>query len=303
MRIAFLLLCHKNPKQINKLIERLNKFNSEIFIHIDKKNYEISTNINKAENVHILSQTECFDVKWGGIDMIYATLKLIDFAIKYSNVNNITFNYYWLISGQDYLIQKPSVVNEFLIKNQGVNFINIVEENKKEYNIYKKLYEMYYPNWITENKILIKIIKRIYMLITGGFNYTFKIYRRKTPNNMKLNFGSQWWTLTDECVQYINKYCTNNNHVLEYYKNCIIPDESFFQTIVTNSKYSNTVKNNLTFVNWGKNRRSPEILKNSDFEKIKKINNEYFMARKFDLEISKELTDKIDILVNGVDEK
>ena len=37
MRIAILIQCHKNPKQINLLLERLNHPDIDCYLHIDKK--------------------------------------------------------------------------------------------------------------------------------------------------------------------------------------------------------------------------------------------------------------------------
>lgn len=37
MKIAILIQCHKNPKQINLLLERLNHPDIDCYLHIDKK--------------------------------------------------------------------------------------------------------------------------------------------------------------------------------------------------------------------------------------------------------------------------
>ena len=38
MRIAYLILCHTDPKHIERLAEKLTKgTNNEVFVHVDKK--------------------------------------------------------------------------------------------------------------------------------------------------------------------------------------------------------------------------------------------------------------------------
>lgn len=37
MKIAFMLQCHKNPKQINRLVDKLRLLDCDIYIHIDNK--------------------------------------------------------------------------------------------------------------------------------------------------------------------------------------------------------------------------------------------------------------------------
>ena len=64
MNIAFLILCHKNPDQINVLIRKLSPYN--IFIHIDKKSdiQPFLRDLN-LENVHFLKNR--ITTSWGGL--------------------------------------------------------------------------------------------------------------------------------------------------------------------------------------------------------------------------------------------
>lgn len=34
-QVAYLIMCHKNPKQINRLISRIQSDNSVCFVHVD----------------------------------------------------------------------------------------------------------------------------------------------------------------------------------------------------------------------------------------------------------------------------
>lgn len=288
MKIAYIMLCHKNPNQINNLIEKLSNKNVDIYLHIDLKS-NIEKKINKRKNVFILSKEQSYSVNWGGNEMILATLSLI----KYVKQTNKEYDYIWLISGQDFPIVDSNKINEVLEKNKGKNFIDVVEYNTKEYKKYRKLYEIWYPTWITKNKTIIKIIKRLYMFITGGFYHTFKIFKRKKPFDFEFNFGSQWWTLTSECAYYILDYCETHPQFIDYFNNAIIPDECFFQTIFMASKYKKTQKDNLTFVNWKQNRRSPETLTINDLDLLKKVSKKKCLARKFDEDVDKEIFNKL----------
>lgn len=287
MKIAYIMLCHKNPNQINLLIEKLSSKNADIFLHIDLKS-NIEKDIVKKNNVFILPKEKSFSVKWGGNEMILATLSLI----KYVKNTRKKYDYIWLISGQDFPIVDKEKIEETLEKNKGKNFIDIVKYNTKEYKRYKKLYEIWYPTWITKDKTYIKIIKRLYMLITGGFYNTFRIFKRKKTFDFEFNFGSQWWTLTSECAYYMLDYCETHPQYIDYFNNVIIPDECFFQTIFMSSKYKKTQKDNLTYVNWKDNRRSPETLTIDDLNLLKKVSKKKCLARKFDLDID------IDIINN-----
>ena len=175
----------------------------------------------------------------------------------------------------------------------GRNYIEIIDEKNGSYNRYKKLYEISYPEWITKDKLSYKIIKRLYMIITGGFNHTFSIFKRKLPIDGKLYFGSQWWCLTFECCKYMIDYVDNNPEYLNYFKKTIIPDECFFQTLFMNSPFSSNYDSNLTYVNWGRNRRSPEVFTMDDLGLLCDLSGKFFFARKFDYNVQKEVFEEI----------
>ena len=294
VKIAYIVLCHKNPDQINELIIQLLKNDADVYIHVDLKS-NIANEIMNNENVYILSSNESYSVNWGGNDMILATLSLI----RHVKNTNKEYDYIWLLSGQDYPIVSADVINNILSTDKMCNYIDVIDKRSNEYNRYKKLYEIWYPKWITKNNFFIKSIKRLYMLLTGGFNYTFRFFRRKKTFNFDFYFGSQWWTLTTDCAYYILDYCDNNPDYIKYFDNSIIPDECFFQTLFMSSPYSNNRKDNLTFVNWKDNRRSPETLTIKDVELLKEKSNNKCFARKFDRDVDDSIINNIKERING----
>lgn len=289
MKIAFIVMCHKNFEQINRLFEQLKKFDADIFVHIDKKSFTLRKKISEDKKIYILPDERSYDISWGGINMILATLELI----KYVKDTSQKYDYIWLLSGQDYIISNPKNIIDYMSKNLGCNYIDIIKRGKK-YNRYKKLYEVSYKEWMTRNKFLNKSLKRIYMILTGGFSYTLPLFRRKKTFDFEFEFGSQWWTLTSECAYFLLDYCENNREYINYFKNTIIPDECFFQTLFMNSNFKNNYKSNLTFVNWKNNRRSPETLTSIDYSMLKELSGKYFFARKFDYKVDNKIFDLLD---------
>lgn len=64
MRIAFLIQCHKNPRQINMLLNALKHPMVDVFVHVDKKTQEIGKEIAQREGVYLLPEQEFVDVQW-----------------------------------------------------------------------------------------------------------------------------------------------------------------------------------------------------------------------------------------------
>lgn len=281
MRIAYIMLCHKNPNQINTLIRSLNGSNTDFYIHIDKKS-EFKQEINKADNIKILDDSKRVDIKWGQSSMVEATFNAIEAIMESKN----KYDYVWLISGQDFPIKSRDYIVEYFERNKGANFIEIIN-NANTHQRYLKRTSLYYPKWIVNNKTWIKVIKRFYIEITGGYNRTF--ITRKNSTGMKFYFGSQWWALTYDFIKYVFDFYKANPEKIRYFENTIIPDESLFQTIIMNSKYKDSVMDYLTHVNWEGNKRSPKTFTSNDIDELR--SSKYLLARKFDEDVDKEILD------------
>lgn len=80
MKIAILIQCHKNPKQINLLLERLNHPDIDCYLHIDKK-ADFTDKIIHGENVFVLPDEQRVSVEWAQISQVTATLNLLNTAV------------------------------------------------------------------------------------------------------------------------------------------------------------------------------------------------------------------------------
>lgn len=80
MRIAILIQCHKNPKQIDLLLERLNHPDIDCYLHIDKK-ADFADKIIHRENVFVLPDEQRVSVEWAQISQVTATLNLLNTAV------------------------------------------------------------------------------------------------------------------------------------------------------------------------------------------------------------------------------
>lgn len=285
MKIAYLIQCHKNPKQINRLIDSLSNDECEFYIHIDKKS-NIDSGITKRNDIHLIDKDKRIDVKWGQNNQVRATLLMIEELIK----SRKKYDYVWLISGQDFPIKSQKWINDFLEQGNDSNYIEIIDEKDERYKRYLKRNTIFYPKFIVNNKLWVKVLKKIYIMATGGNTKTIFAKRRNTTG-LKFYFGSQWWNLTYECVQYINDYVKKHPSVLNFYENAVCSDECFFQTIFMNSKFRVTQKDYLTLVDWSENKRSPRTFRISDLDRL--INSDFLMARKFDEKEDSEIIEAI----------
>lgn len=280
MRIAYMIQAHDGFNQLCILIDSLDNECNEIFIHIDKKNEALFINIKekykKNKNIHIIE--ERISVNWGGFSQIEATLALMKSVYN----SNLEYDYVSLISGQDMPIKSNEYIDEFLKLNYGKNFIEYDSIGKYKWRL--KVYNIFSENKLNRKKY----IKLIDVFIRKLQMNVFKINRNNLIN-FDLYIGSQWFTITYECMKYIIEYVAKENrkYLLDY-KYTACPDEHFFQNILLNSIYKTSVINdNLRLIDWSEGKNSPKTLTIEDKEKI--LESKALWARKFDLNIDNNI--------------
>lgn len=272
MKMAIAIQCHTNSSQINKMIDFFDDEAFDLFLHIDKKS-KIKKEIKINDNVHILDKS--IDVKWGQYSQVLATLELF----KNIKMRKEKYKYVHFISGQDYPIKSLNEFKEFFYNNNNeyINYTELPCEGLVRRG--KDRYEVYYKDWMIDRPK--KIFKRCIRVIYREFVLRSKFLKRKTDFIEKFYYGSQWFSITGKCMEYILEYLSENKEYEKFFRNSIYPDEMFFQTIILNSKFSYSVKNqNLRYIDWSEGKESPKSLKIDDIKNARKQN--VFFARKID---------------------
>ena len=275
MKIAIAMLCHKNVEQINALLRAMAHDDIYFYIHVDKKRWHRSGN-NNWKNVYVLNKDSSVDIQWGGFGMIEATLRLIE-TISQATAK---FDYIWLMSGQDWPLRSANEIVEYVEQHRGEDFIEILPSDESFERGYFKRNDLYYPTWMVSNELHIKIVKHL-ILACDGRKKIHKIFKRKSKIE-KFYYGSQWWLLSSQTVNSMTQFLRSNKWFIDYFKNSLVPDESFFQTLYGMIDSVSEVKPAICFVNWKSNPNSPEVLTSDDMNRITEIKRSYLVARKFD---------------------
>lgn len=263
MKIAFLILVHNSPEKVFNFIQRTLSNNIYYYIHVDKKS-DINIFIKKLETLkaNVCFSDERYDIKWGGISMVKATLWLMKLAYL------DWCDRYIVKSWEDVSLVCGIELTEFFETNKNLNYVEYSEVDPKRilgYNLMEQ-----FPGKSLINRLIRKIIQEI----------SFIWFRRKPAVYNVDNYykWSNWICINKEAVKYIFNFLDKNKNFLDFHKFVGNPDESFFQTILCNSELKKQIINDdLTYKRWIWNL-SPEYLTN---EEILKINtNKYLFARK-----------------------
>lgn len=272
-----MILCHKAPEQVNLVLDTLQDEDINFFIHVDKKS-SISDAIQKRNDIILVPEEKRIDVKWGQYSQVQATLNLIECAC-----NHGSYDYFLLISGQDFPIVSPKKILEYLSADREANYVDLFKSMNNGIGYptnYDKRNYIAFPRWIMGRKTVIRVIRRAWVALSGGYNHTYRIFMKKQPKNTHFYFGSQWWCITSGFASYIDRFLKENPEYQKFYANSSCPDESFFQTLLMNSPYADTRKEYFHYIDWSEGKSSPKNLGVEDFDDIMKSGK--LFARKID---------------------
>lgn len=245
-----------------------------------------------TSNIHVIEKNKSIDVKWGTFSQCEATIRLIQAAL----LSGVSYDYLWLISGQDFPISDKNNVKKFLEKSKENSYIEIIDKKHRLYPEFQKRNLIYHNKFMLNKTIASKVFKRIIYIITGGKKYVFKCFRRKS--DFMNYYGSSWWCLPKECIDEICSLIIRQPEMVEYFKHSSCPDESFFQTLFMMTSYAGEQQGNLTYIDWEKNSSSPKVFRMKDLQILKENNNKYLMARKFDIEIDYQILEELKKIID-----
>ncbi len=288
---AFIILAHKNPFQVERLIKRLDDGVSSFFIHYDKKSLAIE-NLRFSELEGRIDWLEGLQTDWGGFNIVQATVN----GLKAILSKKKEFEKIILLSGQDYPIKNNEFIDLYFSTSSYKVFLDYtIIPNYKRWKPRGGMYRIdsYYLGLKKHEKLRAKTLNLLTKLIPA--------FGRKQPGMIPYA-GSQWWTLDMASLKYILQFLEDNPLYTRYHKYTFAPDELFFHTILLNTsdfKLRNSIKNdNLRFMKWEDSTTShPDVLTVTDIHSIFK--SQALFARKFDLSVDNRVCDLIDAHLCG----
>ena len=274
MKIAHIILCHKNPKQVERLLYALAHPAFDFYLHIDKKvDFRQFEYLSEKENATFIKQRA--KIYWAGYGTIQATLNAIEEILpkKYDYIN--------VISGQDFPIQPAEDLYKFIVENSGTEFMTCesIKDEWKDAAVRVKNYHL--VNWRIPGKYRIeKIANKV-------------LPARKFPLNFEIVGRSNWFTITGAAASYLINFIKSNPKFVSYFKYCWGADEFIFATALYNSKYKNKIRDDLVYVDWtGQNDGHPRVLVTKDYDKL--ASSTKFFARKFDADTDLKIIDLLE---------
>ncbi|MBK9382005.1 MAG: glycosyl transferase [Chitinophagaceae bacterium] len=273
MKIAHLILAHKNPVQLQKLITALSHPSFDFYIHVDKKvDITLFSDLTSIKNTYIIKKRT--NIYWAGYGTIQATIN------GFEEILQNKYDYINVISAQDFPIKSSQYIYNYIAERQGIEFISCESIEKEWTEAAHRINKYHLINWRIPGKYRLQEI----------VNHMFP--KRKFPLNYIIVGRSNWFTITVNASLYILDFLKKNPAVIKYFKYCWGADEFIFATILYNSGFKDKILNNLVYVDWkGQTKGHPRILGLQDFNELKQ--SDKLFARTFDMQTNPLIIDKL----------
>jgi hypothetical protein len=264
MRIAHLILTHKNPAQLERLLKALDHPSFDFYIHIDKKaDAQPFAYLYNEKNIFpVLKRTKIY---WAAYGTIQATIN------GFEEILPKGYDYINVISGQDFPIKSADYIYNYIKERKGREFITCESIEAGWSEAAPRVNKYHLINWRIPGK------HRLEKLVN------LVLPKRKFPMDHKIVGRANWFTLTPEAINYSLDFIKRHPELVRYYKYCWGADEFIFSTILYNSHFKDRIEDNFVYVDWsGPKTGHPRILTATDFDKLKALPK--LFARKFDME-------------------
>lgn len=285
---AYLIMAHNEFYILEKQLLLLDDYRNDIYIHIDKKvkNFDFNyyKNILKKSKLYYVKRV---DTRWGDFSLVQCELNLLKAAIKEQ------YKYYHLISGVDLPLKTNDEIHTFFNSNNGLEFIHFCTE-QQAINARNRVLRYHFMRWYKTSNKHINYITRAINEILNAIQYITN-FQRKWDRNIKLQYGTQWFSITNDLAKYV---VSKEDWINKYFKYTSCPDELFLQTLTYNSKfrerlYRQEMDDNYDsckrYIDW--KRGNPYIFKQDDFEEL--VNSNKLFARKFSSKVDNEVINNI----------
>lgn len=278
MRIACIIMAHKDPQQIERLIKKFQGFPFDFYIHLDKK-----INQEPFEFLAGLPQVEFIKdrvhVRWASYSFLIAVLKAFNQVL----FNGKKYDFISVMSGQDYPIKSVKTIYEYLENSKGKNFISYEENGTWWEHAITRINKYHFTNFGFKGRYRIQFFLNS-ILPSRKFPLPYSLYGG--PRAMCMTLGA-------DCAEYLLNFIESDKKLRRFIRFTWGPDEFVIPTLIMNSKFSDSVINdNFYYIDWSKGGSNPKTLLAEDYNVL--LTSDKMMARKFDMLRDATILDMLD---------
>ncbi|MFK7835153.1 MAG: DUF5928 domain-containing protein [Sulfitobacter sp.] len=269
-KIAYILLCHKDPDAVIRQAERLTAVGDYMSIHFDASASAVHFSLIKEalkDNPNVTFAKKRIKCGWGEWSLVQATLNAVQSAVDAFP----RATHFYMLSGDCMAIKSAEYTHQFL-DNNDADFIESFDYFESDW---------IKTGWREERLIYRHLVnerehkKLFYFLFEAQKRLALE---RNIPEDLQIMIGSQWWCLRRRTIEWVLDFVRKRRDVTRFFRTTWIPDETFFQTLVRHLVPEEEIRSRtltfLMFTDYG----MPVTFYNDHYELL--LSQDYLFARK-----------------------
>ena len=273
MPILYLIFSHDHQEQVVRLVRTIRRLSpgAVITIHHDPSLFALDTSKFSNESaVHVVPNA--VRGQWGDFSLVEQYLKALRWCL-----DNLNFDWVITLTGLSYPIKPLFEFENMLAKSNQDAFVYHFDAFDPDhwpkgtaatryfYRYYRlPKFHYYYKiptalrrvvessrQWLNKHQSLVRVIT-----MPRGANTRFGMRRLRPPfgSHFRLQGGRQMINMHRRALHCVFDFLHNNPWWTEYARRTLIPDESFFQTILANDPKLRVTNDVLRYIKWPTDR-------------------------------------------------
>jgi hypothetical protein len=216
----------------------------------------------------------------------------------------------WLVylSGQDYPVRPVSEIERTFATGDVDGFVRYwdVLSPDSPWGTKRAIRRYFYrwrrlPDWFRLPLRLVKAFRYVLPIETSfvyGVHLGTRLREPPFDDRFRCFGGSQWQSLSRPAVEVLVDSLRERPDLVDYFRQCLVPDEALVQTVLINSGRLRLANDNRRFTDTEEREKGhARVLVTDDFDRL--TDGSFDFARKFDPVLSRELLDRLDAVVHA----
>jgi hypothetical protein len=297
VRIAYVVLSHRNPGQVLRLVGALNEGPaSEVLVRHDGRH----SRLDEAELERLGARTieDEIEFEWGGWTQLQVLLSCLGRAAE-----ELDPDWLLVLSGQDYPLRPIQEVEEWLAGGKHDALLGHAweldtdgrQEPPKDDFFLRYAYR-HYPTPARTPRLPRAVRPLVYLReLPPPLPPRLGLRRASLPfgDRFRCFVSGDWLTLNRKALRAVLTAARERRRLMRYYRRVAIPSESFFATVLLNDPSLRVARDDRRYIYFAEPLAPhPETLTQADLDRL--VASECYFARKFDVEVDAEVLDALD---------
>lgn len=285
MRHAFVVLAHRQPWTLSRLLEQLDDERCEVLLHVDPRSPDLRpsdvSGVLRSARLHVLPPRP---VNWAGYSLVATTVRALAAAAR------LDVDYVHLLSGADLLLRPFPELDAFVAAHQGREFIDFAPHH---YAFAR--YKAAHVHPLVDTRPFRR--SRAVRALNHGVarvQQAARLTRTSTP----LYHGSAFFSITCELAAELGR---REQEIARRFRWTLAADEVFVQTLAIElgvrdrvHRFEEPMVGNLRLIDWARREgNSPRTFTSHDTELLLAPPEGVFFARKFDETVDPQVIERV----------